>query len=400
MRHALPVLLLLAAAARAGVIEVPGDFASLQAAVNAALTGDEIVVASGSYEETLLIDGKSSITLRGQGQVILRGGDAITATIKLTDCTDVTIERIGFEQSASRAVEVEESDGIRLSRCRIDGTGGNAVELINCGGTVIERCVIRQPGGLGIAVFECSGTLVSQCRIEEAGDSAIRISNLGNTIVERCQLIRPEKFGVEIGVFVSALGCAVLRNQIVEPGVGGLRLNGAQAIARENKIVRPGSVGIEVQSGGGGAILEGNLVIRPGDYGLAIFGANAIVRGNRVVKPGSVGVVADVSGLTLTDNTFVAPLGSGVDLQSGVSSGFVARNRVLNAVSNGFAIGASNLLVLENQALGCDGDGFLVSNGPNQIAHNAAKGSGQFDLNETSMLSNSFFDNSFPKIAP
>jgi hypothetical protein len=45
-------------------------------------------------------------------------------------------------------------------------------------------------------------------------------------------------------------------------------------------------------------------------------------------------------------------------------------------------------------------DGFLLTNGPNQIVNNLAKGSGEFDLNDTSPVSNSFLGNSFGTIAP
>ena len=57
------LLLLYASGLSAVVINVPVDFTSIQAAINAASSGDKVVVAPGSYIKTVNFDGKA-ITLR------------------------------------------------------------------------------------------------------------------------------------------------------------------------------------------------------------------------------------------------------------------------------------------------------------------------------------------------
>ncbi len=49
----------------AAVINVPGQFPTIQADINAAVKGDEIVVAPGVYQETVLIPLALVITVRG-----------------------------------------------------------------------------------------------------------------------------------------------------------------------------------------------------------------------------------------------------------------------------------------------------------------------------------------------
>ncbi len=67
---ALPLVLLLAGvcapSAVADVLEVPAEFPTIQAAVNAAADGDEIRIAGGTYHENIDLLGKA-LRLRGAG---------------------------------------------------------------------------------------------------------------------------------------------------------------------------------------------------------------------------------------------------------------------------------------------------------------------------------------------
>jgi len=61
------IALLLAAGAQAATWNVPGDYATIQQAINAASAGDTILVAAGTYHESLSWSGKD-LTLQGAGE--------------------------------------------------------------------------------------------------------------------------------------------------------------------------------------------------------------------------------------------------------------------------------------------------------------------------------------------
>ena len=73
----------------AAVIHVPGEFSTIQAALNAAAPGDQIEVAPGTYPEVTQFQGKA-VTL------LSSGGPAVT-----------TIDGTGFNESVVRCISGE-----------------------------------------------------------------------------------------------------------------------------------------------------------------------------------------------------------------------------------------------------------------------------------------------------
>lgn len=74
-RLACPVLLALAPLGSADVLAVPGTFATVQAAVDAASPGDIVLVAPGNYAELVEVHGKGIALVADGGLVDLRGLD-------------------------------------------------------------------------------------------------------------------------------------------------------------------------------------------------------------------------------------------------------------------------------------------------------------------------------------
>ena len=94
--------LVLATNGSADIINVPVDFASIQAAIKASTDGDEIVVAPGTYNETFVFNLKA-VTVRsshGPEVTIIDGTGLDSRTI---DC-DRAPEEVGDTDEASALV--------------------------------------------------------------------------------------------------------------------------------------------------------------------------------------------------------------------------------------------------------------------------------------------------------
>ncbi len=119
------------APAHAATLTVPGDYASIQAAVDAASDGDEILVSPGTYDETIEI--RSGITLQGPGiddETAHIQGDNTGSVVVFIDAPPAVLE--GFVISGS------------------GGASTDALVLIEGSSPVVRGNLLDGPGPNGI----------------------------------------------------------------------------------------------------------------------------------------------------------------------------------------------------------------------------------------------------------
>lgn len=73
-----------------GLLHVPRDFSTIQAAVDAASTRDIIQVAQGTYNENVVIEGKTDIQLRGESAVLQ--GSAVGIGINIVGSSYIEVQ--------------------------------------------------------------------------------------------------------------------------------------------------------------------------------------------------------------------------------------------------------------------------------------------------------------------
>jgi hypothetical protein len=155
------VALALVGAADAADLHVPAQYPSIQAAVNAAVTGDVVLVAPGTYNEQVTIDGKA-ITVRSSGTASNTKIDRVNAagdvfTIRNIATGAVTIQGITVLRTASDAVDVENST-LNLSNFRV--LNSSRAVMIGTGAQVQAndlQCLFLY-GGTGAGCFLSTAT--------------------------------------------------------------------------------------------------------------------------------------------------------------------------------------------------------------------------------------------------
>ena len=173
----------------AAAIAVPGDHATIQAAINAASSGDIITVGDGFYVEDLTVN-ESNIVIKSQNgslttwingtvnitvdDVRIGGEGSIGFTIYQATIDTATVHGVNISTNASR-------DNITIRSCTVIGgydgihigkvVGGTANETSNL---TIYDCIIRDTGRS--AIYAGPGQLVT------ANFSLLRAHNTSNTI--------------------------------------------------------------------------------------------------------------------------------------------------------------------------------------------------------------------------
>ncbi len=141
------VLLFSFLSAHAGTINVPGDYGTIQEAVDAAHARDTILIANGTYNEDIIVN--KTLNLIGEdwyGAVISGSGtgDVITVTadgvlfrdLKVTNSGGLN-EDLGFYYAG---IILEEVRNCTIFQCFISGNDGCGVNLLSSSRNIIKDC--------------------------------------------------------------------------------------------------------------------------------------------------------------------------------------------------------------------------------------------------------------------
>jgi hypothetical protein len=214
--------------AAAAVVRVPAQYATIQAAVNEATSGDEIRIAAGTYTEQVLITSKN-LKLVGEPGAVLKAfpGMPVVAWPKVDSATLPLLGIIFCDHVLVRGLTL---DGGRLADI-CPGLGG---AIFHGSGGAVERCTIR--GFRGESGFTFALGLF-------AGNSATfdrplqRVSVLNNTFEDNANSIyiqgtvnsepNPEQLHLEFNIegnVIRGYGPTDSADQTgihVQPGAGG-----------------------------------------------------------------------------------------------------------------------------------------------------------------------------------
>lgn len=331
-------------AAHAAKLHVPKDFPTIQQAIDAAAPGDVILVAPGTYPETLTIEAKSGLTLRGKKakKVIVDGGGAVDPLLQIGGSSqDIAIERLTFRNAGASGLEVSLATGVSIRDCRIEEVGATGLLVGLATGVEVRDTILRATGQFGVTSV-ANGFVLRSCRIEDTGAAAVRLFGSGVAAIDN-EMLSAGGAGFEIGL-------------------GGL--SAASVLLADNRIEAPSGAGIDVGPGASDCLLVGNDIRAAGESGV-------------VVRDGSTGVV-------VAGNAVRATLGSGLTIEADL---VVARDNVFKKTAQlsmgaGIEVSASSEdgLLMDNRSKKSLGYGFLMFGTGHTLVSNVATKSAVFDL--------------------
>jgi hypothetical protein len=166
-------------------LNVPTDFPTIQAAVDAASPGDTIVLnASRIYFENVVIPAnKNGITLEGQDaeNTIIDGKFNMTSPfcISLQGCTNVTISDLTLRNSYNGSAQVDiTGDNNSVSACIIRGGLGSGISIIGSNTSITDNLIQDNP--IGINLISGQGTFVQNNTILNNTQIGLRVGQNGS----------------------------------------------------------------------------------------------------------------------------------------------------------------------------------------------------------------------------
>ena len=199
-------LLLLDVSGLAGsIVRVPGDFPTIQAAVEAAAEGDTVLLAPGEYLEQLAI--WKSLTLSGED-----AERVFVSIVSISDTSGVTVSHLTVG-----AVEVEDAEQVTLDGLAIGGPlSGTGVKVAGQSRVRIAHSTITDCLLAGITVGPSARVEVDECTISRNG-SAVGVLSDGEIVILRSSITENRREGLTLGGTAKLVNCTVSGN---EGGIG------------------------------------------------------------------------------------------------------------------------------------------------------------------------------------
>jgi parallel beta-helix repeat protein len=373
--RSLPVLLALAPLAAADTLSVPGDFETIQAAVDAAQEGDTIVVKKGVYPGAVSLFQKEQLVLRGKGKPVIdatRLGTGLT----IDDSSDIEVSGFVIQNPLQQGIFVRQSLDVSVRQC-----------------TVLEGCATA-----GIGVDQCERVLLEKNRIEDTDAVGILLQSGIGLGATDSQVLRNQILSVAgSGIALTGPGNLIERNLIDDCGGIGILLDSMSenCTVRKNKVLLATLTGLEIISGDG-VLIERNTIMDGEANGIFLSGVadGAATSKNKIIRSQDDGIAVNASDCEFEGDRVIDANGDSIELSG--NDNVLTGVRTLRGSDDGFQIIGSG-----NELTGCKASaatvfGFFVVGTSNSFTKCKAKDSGDLDLNDAGgMPANTYVDCKF-----
>ena len=380
---------------------VPGQYATIQAAIDGAKAGDLIKVGAGTFHEQLTF--KAGVRLAGAGMdattVSVNGDGECLHAIK---CASGSITGFTFEHTGPNPANVIdytvwfEGSAVRLRECRVRNSGSVGVQCDGADKSIVEDCEISNCHSLGLRAMGAGSTpTFRNNRVHHNVRSGITFAKGAGGVAENNVSENNAEFGftmIDADTAPTLTGNTARRNTMS----GFTYQLGAGGTAENNTVEDNKEGGFRLADKGTAPTLSRNRVRGSGLSGfIVIDGAGGVIDGNTSEENSGSGVLVKIAGTapTLTNNQLTGNKLNGIFCDEG-AAGTIKGNTITGNTQTGIFITGKGTAptVQENQISNNSGDGILVRDGAggtlegNVCANNVQHGIGIYGAGTSPVL--------------
>lgn len=311
----------------AGIIRVPEDYTTIQAAIDHGQASDTVLISPGYYYETILIDHSINITGSDLNSTIIYGITDIDPAISVTS-NNIKLSNLYIQSDNGRndptglitfsgqsAISITYSENIALRNIKIE-TGIGGMAMYNGG-----------DGGTGINILNSDSILTADIQIQTGnggggyyagignGGNGIKIISSNYITIKDINIISGEGGRGGEGIYMSGCDSVIIDSSGLNGGFG--NYHGASGILSQNntQIMINNSTftgGNSNRQAGHGIMLNENSTAKI--YNSTLEGGNSSTSGNPSGTGGN--------GLTLTNYSYAELTNCNLLAGTGLINGF------------------------------------------------------------------------------
>jgi len=257
-------------------INVPGDYAGIQAAIDAARPGDVIVVDGGVYRENVNVTKR--LNLRGVGTpVVDAGGNGSVVTLSADGIVldGFSLKNGGIETAQPAGITVRSNDNVILNNTVTDNWNG--ISLDNSKDNIISENHVSYNMWAGIALENSTNNIIANNNVSsnagrgliQSGFAGIHLWNSSNNTIAGNVVKDNPHFGIELDSSVENI---VAENNLSHNQGNGIRLWDSDNNAISDNVAGDNQLsGIELQDSENNTITGNDA---SGNRGRGIFLTN------------------------------------------------------------------------------------------------------------------------------
>ncbi len=366
------VVAALAAGAVAETIKVPGDFNTIQEAVDNAQPGDKILISKGIYSEKVnaAVPGLQFVGKKGaiwDGTPNGNEGVCLSA-----NADNVQIKGITF-RAGDGLVEID-GNGAIIEKCEFESSIACAIDITG-DDAVIKKCdFFGTDGGVSVSGND---TLVEKCDFLMMIDRCVDI-NGDRAVVVKCD-VRVCENGPALDV--DGNDALVERNEVLFTGGESIFVIGDGGTINKNECRGSGFGSINYE--GNGSTITGNKVAECGEFGIFVFGDDHTIDKNNVRSMLLEGIEAFGAGIVITNNKIDEVMRgvAGIHLNDNgtAGGGRIEGNKVNDVVEAGILVMSDNVDLFGNRVTNCGAENqasILMTGDGNEARDNAVTNGG------------------------